>query len=160
MMELQPFIDDLRVCRTNMLHVLSSVDQSLWQTIPEGYSNNLLWNIGHVVVTQQLLCYRMANVDTVVTDEIINKYRKGTVPPKHINSTEADSLKALMLSMVDQTEKDLKSGLFEGRAYKIYETSFGINLHSHADAIRFNNIHEGLHLGYMMAIRKSLSAQR
>jgi len=27
--------------------------------IPEGFNNNLIWNIAHCVVTQQLLCYKV-----------------------------------------------------------------------------------------------------
>jgi hypothetical protein len=29
--------------------------------IPEGFSNNLIWNIGHVIVAQQSLVYRGSN---------------------------------------------------------------------------------------------------
>ncbi len=25
---------------------------------PPNFNNNLIWNIGHILVTQQLLCYR------------------------------------------------------------------------------------------------------
>jgi hypothetical protein len=28
--------------------------------IPEGYNNNLIWNIAHVVVVQQMLVYKLS----------------------------------------------------------------------------------------------------
>ncbi len=37
-------------------------------------------------------------------------------------------------------------------------TSAGIRLESVEDAIAFNNFHEGIHLGYVMALKKALAA--
>ena len=30
--------------------------------IPEGFSNNLIWNIGHIIVAQQRLVYAASNL--------------------------------------------------------------------------------------------------
>jgi len=38
--------------------------------------------------------------------------------------------------------------------YSDYETSFGLNLTSIEEAISFNNIHEGIHFGYLLAMVK------
>jgi len=47
---------------------------------------------------------------------------------------------------------DYQNGLFEG--YKEYTTSIGFNLKSAEEAMVYNNFHEGLHVGVMMAIKK------
>ncbi|MEM8908542.1 MAG: hypothetical protein AAGD05_11895 [Bacteroidota bacterium] len=51
-----------------------------------------------------------------------------------------------------QTRQDLQSGRFQ--SFEPYQTSYGLNLTDLESAIAFNNIHENLHLGTMMALRK------
>ncbi|WP_264566205.1 DinB family protein [Flavobacterium sp. N3904] len=120
--------------------------------IPEGFSNNLIWNIGHIVVTQQLLVYKLSGLPMVVTDEMVEKYRKGTKPEHDVTQKEVDEIKVLLLKSVDQLETDYNNGVFVN--YQEYPTSTGYILKSTKGAIEFNNFHEGLHIGIMMSIRK------
>ena len=46
--------------------------------VPAGFNNNIIWNIGHIIVTQQLLVYKLSGLPMIVTDEMVEKYRKGT----------------------------------------------------------------------------------
>jgi hypothetical protein len=121
-------------------------------TIPEGFSNNLIWNLGHVVVTQQLLVYKLSGLPMAVSDAMVEKYRKGTKPEHDVTQEEADQLKALLFRTVDQLEADYNNGVFVN--YQEYPTSTGFVLQSAKGAIEFNNFHEGLHIGIMMSIRK------
>ncbi|PZX95198.1 DinB family protein [Flavobacterium aquariorum] len=120
--------------------------------IPEGFSNNLIWNLGHVIVTQQLLVYKLSGLPMEVSDEMVEKYRKGTKPEHDVTQAEVDEIKALLLKSVDQLEADYNNGIFVN--YQEYPTSTGYILKSAKGAIEFNNFHEGLHIGIMMSIRK------
>ena len=44
-------------------------------TIPEGFSNTIFWNIAHIVVTQQLLVYKLSGLPMQVSDDLVEKYR-------------------------------------------------------------------------------------
>ena len=46
-----------RVSRLKLLAYLEKATPEQLALIPEGFHNNVLWNIAHCVVTQQLLCY-------------------------------------------------------------------------------------------------------
>jgi len=59
-----------------------------------------------------------------------------------------------MFTVLDQTEKDLEAGIF--KTYQEYPTSTGYVITSVQDALNFNNFHEGIHLGYILALKKSL----
>jgi hypothetical protein len=48
--------------------------------------------------------------------------------------------------------EDYQHGVF--KSYKEYPTSYGFELKSIDDAIIFNNVHESLHLGTIMALKK------
>lgn len=120
--------------------------------IPEGFNNNLIWNIGHIVVTQQLLVYKFSGLPMMISDEIVEKYRKGTKPEQDVTQAEADEIKVLLFDTLHKLELDYNNGIFVN--YQEYPTSTGFILKSALGAIEFNNFHEGLHIGIMMSLRK------
>lgn len=120
--------------------------------IPEGFSNNLIWNIAHIVVTQQLLVYKFSGLPMMISDEMVEKYRKGTKPEKDVTQAEADEIKVLLFDTLNKLEEDYNKGIFVN--YEEYPTSTGFILKSAEGALEFNNFHEGLHIGIMMSIRK------
>ncbi|MBF2707371.1 DinB family protein [Flavobacterium soyangense] len=122
--------------------------------IPEGYSNNLIWNIAHIVVTQQLLVYKLSGLPMMVSDELIQKYMKGTKPEHNATQAEVDEIKSLLFKTIDQTKEDFDNKVFKN--YQEYPTSTGFVLKNAEDAMIFNNFHEGLHIGIMLCLRKFL----
>ncbi|MGQ7945768.1 DinB family protein [Flavobacterium sp. WC2509] len=120
--------------------------------IPEGFTNNLIWNIAHIVVTQQILVYKLSGLPMMVSDEMVEKYRKGTKPEQDVTQAEADEIKTLLFDTLHKLEVDYNNGIFVN--YQEYRTSTGFILKSAVGAIEFNNFHEGIHIGIMMSIRK------
>ena len=120
--------------------------------IPEGFSNNLIWNIGHVIVVQQSLVYRLSGLPTYVTNELTNVYKNGSKPTGATTQAEVDQLKGLLITLIEKTKEDFVSGKFI--TYTEFTTSTGFHLASLKEAMEFNNYHEAIHLGFMMNIRK------
>ncbi len=138
--------------RKNFLNVINSLTTEQLNHIPEGLNNNIIWNFGHAIVTQQLLCYKLSNNPIQLSEELVEKYRKGSQPSNIVSEQEIEVLKKLALELPLNLETDLETKNFQ--EYKEYTTSFNVTLSTIEEAIKFNNIHEGLHLGYAMAIRK------
>jgi hypothetical protein len=120
--------------------------------IPEGFKNNLIWNIAHVVVTQQMLVYKFSGLAMMVSDELVQKYMKGTKPEHNATQAEVDEIKSLLFKTIDQTKEDFDNTIFKN--YQEYPTSTGFVIKSAEDAMAFNYFHEGLHIGIMMGLRK------
>ena len=120
--------------------------------IPEGFSNNLIWNIGHVIVAQQGLVYRLSGLPMYVTDEMTNTYKKDSKPTGTTTQAEVNELKSLLIPLIEKTKEDFANGKFI--TYNEFTTSTGFHLASTKEAMEFNNYHEGVHLGFMMNIRK------
>ena len=120
--------------------------------IPEGFSNNLIWNAAHVIVTQQLLVYKLSGLPVMVSDEIIEKYKKGTKPEQDASQAEVNEIKSLLFITIKKTKEDYDNGIFKN--YNEYPTSTGFILNNVEDAMAFNNFHEGLHIGILMSLRK------
>lgn len=144
--------DILRKIRELILRLTAGLTIEQLHTIPEGFNNNIAWNVVHLVVTQQLLHYRLSGNQTLVSDELIDLYRKGTAPTKVMTQEEYDAALSLFKSLPDTLEEDYNNGKFT--QYKEYPTSTGFVLDSIDTAIAFNTMHESLHLGVIMAMRK------
>lgn len=121
-------------------------------TIPEGFSNNLVWNLGHIIVVQQALVYRLSGVPMYISEELFETYRNGSKPTGTTTQAEVDELKTLLFSLVEKTKEDYAAGTFV--SYTEYTTGTGFHLASTKEAMEFNNYHEAIHLGFMMNIRK------
>lgn len=119
---------------------------------PQGFSNNLIWNIGHIIVAQQRLVYKASDLPMQVSDEMFEIYKPGTRPTGTTTQGEADELKELLISLIEKTKSDYSEGMF--RSFNPYNTLTGFHLGSLNDAIEFNNYHEAMHYGFMINIRK------
>jgi len=147
----------IEITRTNrriLEKILESHSLEQLNKVPEGFKNNLIWNIAHVVVTQQLLVYKLSGLPMMVGQDMVDSYKKGTRVEGNVTQQEVDSIKSLLFSTLDQTQKDLEANLFKG--YQEYPTSTGYVLKSVDDGVAFNNFHEGIHLGYILALKKAL----
>ena len=120
--------------------------------VPAGFKNNLIWNVAHIIVTQQVLVYKLAGLPVMVSDELIEKYKKGTKTEHEASQEEVDEILSLLHKTIEQTEIDIENNLFQN--FTEYPTSTGFVLKSNFDSMSFNNFHEGIHIGVIMAIRK------
>ncbi|TJY38141.1 DinB family protein [Pontimicrobium aquaticum] len=122
--------------------------------VPEGFNNNIIWNLAHVIVTQQLLVYELSGLPMMTNDELVAKYRKGTKVDGDVTQQEVDEIKSLLFSTLEQTQKDYENGVFKN--YNSYTTSTNSTMTNVEEAIAFNNFHEGIHLGYILALKRTL----
>ena len=121
--------------------------------IPPGFANNLIWNYGHMVVTQQMIVYGLSGLPLYVDREPIAAYRRGSKPEQNVSRVAVDRLVDLHAETISLLEKDLnRHDLFQN--FQEHTTVFGTTMTDHREGVIFNNIHEGYHLGIMQAIRK------
>jgi len=146
--------DYLRATRNNVLKLIDNLNLAQVNEIPEGFNNNLAWNLGHIVATQQRLCYGLSGLPMDLDNEFIAKYRKGSKPEGDISQADLDFMKNQMIVLTDKMEDDFANGIF--KEYKEYTTSYNATLTSIDDAILFNNMHEAMHLGFMIALKKKV----
>lgn len=145
----------LEVCQTSrniLLKVLENHSLEQLNKIPEGFSNNLVWNVAHCISAHQGLVYKLSGLPTLTSEEFIAKYKKGTKPEGDVSQEEVDEIKDLLSKTLQQTKEDFSNGVFVN--YSEYTTSMGFTLRNIEDALSFNNFHEGTHLGIIMSIRK------
>jgi len=143
-----------RTARNTISKLLESHSLEQLNKIPDGFSNNLIWNIGHVVVVQQMLTYKLSGLPMMISDEMVAKYMRGTKPEDLVTQGEVDQIRELLFATLEQTQKDFDAAIF--KEYQEFTTMSGFTVKNAKDAMEFNNYHEGVHTGIMMRIRKFL----
>ncbi|WP_297764037.1 DinB family protein [uncultured Muriicola sp.] len=140
----------------NFNKILTTTPKEHLFSIPENFNNNIFWNISHVLVTQQLLVYKLSKLHTRLDWGLVKKYSKGTFPDKHVTEKEVQQVAEALLATPGWTKEDYENGIF--KEYDTYTTSANVVLANVEDAIAFNIFHLGLHMGTVQAIHKKLLA--
>lgn len=141
-----------RTSRSILAKFLDDYTLEQLNKVPSGFNNNLIWNIAHIVVVQQMLVYNLSGLPMMVSKEMVDAYKRGTKPERDLTQQEVDEIRALLTTTIDQTEKDFAAGIF--KQYNEFKTMSGFHLTNAEDAMAFNYYHEGVHTGIMMSIRK------
>ena len=77
-MKLDKSVFSLHKCiRERYLQYIEGFTLEQLAVIPQGFRNNLLWNISHAIVTQQLYCYYNSGLSMYVPEDFISSLSQG-----------------------------------------------------------------------------------
>lgn len=138
--------------RNVLVGLLDQYSNDQLNKIPKGFNNSMIWNIGHVLVTEQLLIYKLSGLSLTIDNDLVSIFGKGSKPERDISQSQIDYIKENLITTVLQTQNDYKKGIF--KTFQSYPTSTGVVLNSMEDSLQFNCFHEGIHLGILMAMKK------
>lgn len=145
-------IEIIKLPRISLLKAVEELTIQQLNKIPEGFNNNIIWNLAHLVATQQNICYKRAGLDIVIDDKFFTPYLPGTKPERFIDAEEFEIIKGLFFSTLDQLEADLQNGKFDN--YTSWTTRYGNSINSGEEAVAFLPFHEGIHTGYIWALKR------
>lgn len=138
--------------RNNSLKAVEGYSTEQLNTIPKGFGNNIIWNLGHMVASQQILCYKLGGAPMLLPDDFIAKYKKDSSPKDWTKLVEISEVKNYFELTNNAFAKDYEGKIFSN--YNEYKTSSGIVLKSAEDALIYNYGHENLHYGVILALKK------
>ena len=109
--------------------------------------------MAHLSVTSCLLTRGLAGLELGLPDEFVADNRKGTSPKNWADAPSWQSVRESLLT----TAAGIREDFAENRHadFTSYPTSFGYT-ESAASALLFNNLHEGIHLGVILAYRHNI----
>lgn len=145
-------IDNLKKTRQFLLNIIEGLNEAQLNEIPAGFNNNIIWNITHVLATQQVFTYVRSGQQPFINPQYIELYKPGTKPEAVVDAAAIATVKTLLVTTVEQFEKDYDANLFT--SYENWATRSGIAIDTIEDAIKFTAFHEGMHTGYVMALKR------
>ena len=143
--------------RNALIQILGSLSDDQMLRIPEPHRNSIFWNVAHLMVTQQLLIYRLSGLPLHIEESFVERYGKGSVATEKVLAEDIDFVRENMVPLCQQIQSDYKKGIFD--TYKPYMTSTGIELTSVEEALQFSAFHDGIHLGVVLSLKKLVQNQ-
>ena len=143
----------LKKTRIFLLNYITDLSVEQLNKIPDGFRNNIVWHLGHIIAAQQGVCYRRGGLPlTVITDQFFELYKPDTVPENILNEIEINHIKYLLLGSIVEMELDYYAGKFSN--IKAWTNRYDIALNNIDETIEFLMVHDGLNIGCIMTMKK------
>lgn len=145
-------IQELKQNRIVLIEKLSHLNTQQFNEIPLEYTNNIIWNLGHMLVTPIYHLYSGAEKMPPNIHNLYKKYLKDTKPNTRTGSLEIEEILNLMIPTLERLEEDFHAGVFshdQGFALSAFERGFD-----------FLIFHENIHINTIMGILKAMGSGR
>lgn len=147
-------IEKIKSIRQFLLNQIADLSPEQLNKIPEGYNNNITWNLAHLVCAQQSICYLRAEQSIKVEDKYFSPFLTNTKPGAFLDLKEIETIKSLFISTIEELQTDYDNKLFENyTASPNILRVYGVKLNTIDDALEFLLYHEGFHSGYIISLK-------
>ncbi|MCJ7842371.1 DinB family protein [Lederbergia sp. NSJ-179] len=139
--------------RSSTIRTLERIAVDKWDIQPDGFSNTIRWNAGHVFVVTEILLNKADHSYTMKNPDWSAFFAPGTRPSEW--SEEAPSHQVLIDALTEQKAKTREE--FFGKSNQPASESFSIGSHIMGTVdslIQFATWHEGSHLGIIQSLDK------
>jgi hypothetical protein len=102
-------IIELALKRSRLLNLTKEVSNAQYNLIPLGFNNNIIWNIGHLIVFSENLLYEKSGLSLPDHYLSLKKFHMGTIPKGDIEKEEIAYLRDLYMNSFNIFAADLSN---------------------------------------------------
>lgn len=147
-------IDHIKNYRLFLLKQIDGLTTQQLNNIPAGFNNNMIWNLAHLNSVVQNMCYVRADLPVAIDEKYFSPYLSGTKPEQFIDEQEIKNIKELLITSLDKLQSDYEKNRFENYSPNVMIAKvYGVEVNNIDDAIDYLIYHEGLHGGYILALK-------
>ncbi|MFJ8072010.1 DinB family protein [Peribacillus sp. NPDC096447] len=148
-------LKQLRFVRENTINCVLEMDDEVSLFIPEGFNNNIKWNLGDIYVVQEKFAFYFIKEKMIEPNNFTELFTTGT---KHIIWRDQalptiSELNQLLENQIDRIEQTL-----EFRLKEVIETPFttstGLTLSTVEELLSFSLYHEGMHFATINSFKR------
>jgi len=137
--------------------IVEALSEEQLLAIPDGASNNIIWNLGHTIVDGSSMIHMPAGLPMPWPEHFAPLFDAGTSPRDWASTPDVAEVVAASRKWGSDIVKDYEEGRFENfNASKVHS---GWPVHSVEETIAYQTIHEGIHIGAMLTLGKLITAQ-
>lgn len=150
-------VEKIRNFRLYLLKEIETLSTHQLNFIPVGFSNNIIWNVGHLTAAMQNVCYTKAGLPMTVPSSHVNPFISGTKPSGQLDLNEINKVKHFFIESVNQLESDMERDVFNNYSPAvIIQKIYGVEVVNIDDALDYLLFHEGYHTSSILSLKKQL----
>lgn len=142
--------------RQETLEIVGELDESIVDIVPAGFNNSIKWNVGHIIYDQDVWFHYLIQDEMDVPESYEQFFGFGTRPSVWQN--EPPSWDELIRELRAQPERLKKK--FAGRLDEPLQRVTEAGMSTIGEVIPRTLYHEGMHQAAVLALIKSIAAQR
>ncbi|WP_199621973.1 DinB family protein [Paenibacillus alkalitolerans] len=148
----------LAFVRSQTLKLMDGVTEELAERIPDGFRNNIRWNLGHIYVVLERFAFQYIGLPQHLPEGFKERFEYGTSPLNTPDSVLVPTLQELETLLKEQHQR-IHEALANRLQEKVtpYTTSAGITLDTPEQFLSLNLYHEGMHLSVIKLYKSLLS---
>ncbi|MGJ7913722.1 DinB family protein [Neobacillus sp. LXY-1] len=154
-------LKQLRFVRENTINCVAEMNDEATLFIPDGFNNNINWNIGHIYVVQEKFAFYFIKEKMMMPNNVSKLYTTSTSPSNWGSQAlpTINELIRLLKSQIDRIEQSL-----EFRLKEVIETPFttstGLTLSTVEELLSFCIYHEGMHFATIKSYKQIIQNER
>ena len=148
-------LKQLRFVRENTIGHVAEMNDETALFIPEGFNNNIKWNLGHIYVVQEKFAFHLTGEKMTMPNHFAELFTTGTKPAdweEQVSPTIRELI-GLLENQVNRIEQTLEFRMKEA-IEQPYNTSTGLTLSTVEELISFCLYHEGMHFDTIKLIKR------
>lgn len=146
----------LRAARGYMLGNIGKLTDEQWLVVPDGFSNNILWNAGHLLHAHNKLTYGASGLDVDYPPEYEDLFKSGTSPATWSATPDVAEVRERFGAQMEKLIAAHETEAFAN--FKGFELMPGYTLDNIDDTMNFVLFHESLHVEAVNLIKKRVVA--
>ena len=151
-MRYRALLEQTQEIRGYLLRSTKGLSEEQLVRVPEGFHNNILWNLGHAITDNCTMLYPPTGKEFPLPDQYLSWFAPETSPSDWTETPDTAEILKAGKDILDKLVDDCTADRME--IYEPMPLDDGVVLGNIAQAIAHCNIHEAIHLGVIMSLRK------
>jgi hypothetical protein len=144
----------MALIRSRTVKWIEAIDPTIVDVMPTNFINNIHWHVGHILLVQDRVTLRLMGRTIGFPEEYTAWFGPGTKPADW--QTQPPAVELLLQELREQTAR-LQSIISGKLADKLAIQLF--HFETLEESLSYSLYHEGIHLGYMMGLRRAIEAK-
>ncbi|TGE31246.1 DinB family protein [Desulfosporosinus sp. Sb-LF] len=146
--------DQLKVIRNNTINAVKELSERQVDSVPEGFNNNIRWNLGHVYVVQERFAFGFIKEPMLMPEGFTELFGRDSKPSEW--KVQPPTLPELIKLLEDQTSRieEKLSNRLDEVVEKPYAMPSGLTLKTPGEFLTFSMYHEGMHVQTIKMLKR------
>ncbi|QUG41868.1 DinB family protein [Psychrobacillus sp. INOP01] len=152
----QTIFQHMQIVRGITEKSIQQIPEEIADIIPNGFTNNIRWNFGHIAYIQEKLVFGVSGEKMILPQAYETFFSAGTKPADWIGI--APSIAEISVELIAQKQriKDSLPGSLQKRLPEPFTNKAGITFHTLGETFLFSFYHEALHIETIKRIYRAI----